>query len=156
KEEIMRLVSYHSGASRSADGGSTGVASLGIVTPAGVLDVAAAAQRHGVAAPAAEGGGSAPAGGLTGAAAFYAAGETALPALAELVELATDGPFVGPLDELNLAPTVPAPGKILCIGLNYRRHAAESGMAEPQEPVLFSKFGNTLAPQGATVDITGL
>lgn len=47
--------------------------------------------------------------------------------------------------ELTYAPVVPNPGKILCVGLNYRKHAAESGMAEPKYPVLFSKFNNTLA-----------
>src|SRR5215472_16554582 len=37
-----------------------------------------------------------------------------------------------------LAP-VPDPPKILCIGLNYRDHAAESGAPLPREPVVFSK-----------------
>jgi len=37
-----------------------------------------------------------------------------------------------------LAP-IPRPGKFLCIGLNYRDHAEESGMAVPEEPVVFSK-----------------
>ena len=49
----------------------------------------------------------------------------------------------GPLPiEKLLAPLVPA--DILCIGLNYREHAAESGSAIPQNPVLFIKAGNTL------------
>lgn len=48
-----------------------------------------------------------------------------------------------------LAP-VPDPGKIVCIGLNYRDHAAESGMEPPEEPVCFSKFGNTIiGPEAA-------
>lgn len=41
-----------------------------------------------------------------------------------------------------LAPIVPT--SVLCIGLNYRHHAAESGMQEPQVPVLFCKGVNTL------------
>lgn len=57
---------------------------------------------------------------------------------------------------LQLGPPVPAPGKILCVGLNYRKHAAESGMAEPQEPVLFSKFGNTVVGPNQPVAIDGL
>src|SRR5690606_4642054 len=137
-------VSYYSAGPSPANVGPVRAASLGVVTPAGVLDVAAAALRHGAGARAIEGNGSASMGGLTGAAAFYAAGAPALPALTALVERATDGPFVGTLDELDLAPTVPAPGKILCVGLNYRRHAAEAGIAEPKKPVLFSKFSNTL------------
>ncbi len=42
-----------------------------------------------------------------------------------------------------LAP-VPDPSKILCIGLNYLDHAAESGMQPPSEPILFTKYANTL------------
>jgi 2-keto-4-pentenoate hydratase/2-oxohepta-3-ene-1,7-dioic acid hydratase in catechol pathway len=42
-----------------------------------------------------------------------------------------------------LAP-VPDPRKIICLGLNYRDHAAESGMEPPPEPVLFSKYPTAL------------
>src|SRR5262249_46152262 len=38
-----------------------------------------------------------------------------------------------------LAP-IPRPGKLICIGLNYRDHAAESNMKIPERPVVFSKF----------------
>ena len=50
------------------------------------------------------------------------------------------------LDEsgLILGPPIPNPGKILCVGLNYRQHAAESGLAVPETPVLFSKFNNAI------------
>ncbi len=47
--------------------------------------------------------------------------------------------------ELRIGPPVLNPGKILCVGLNYGRHAAESGMPEPETPVLFSKFNNSVA-----------
>ncbi len=39
---------------------------------------------------------------------------------------------------------IPRPGKIVCIGLNYRDHAAETGAATPPEPVLFMKAPNTV------------
>src|SRR5262245_5359376 len=42
-----------------------------------------------------------------------------------------------------LAP-VPDPNKIICLGLNYRDHALESGAAIPNEPVLFSKYTTAL------------
>src|SRR5262249_58170866 len=42
-----------------------------------------------------------------------------------------------------LAP-VQSPGKVICIGLNYRDHAAESGMEPPPEPVVFSKFSQSV------------
>jgi len=42
-----------------------------------------------------------------------------------------------------LAP-VPNPGKLICIGLNYRDHAAEAGLTAPAEPVVFAKLSNTV------------
>src|SRR5262245_28287397 len=47
--------------------------------------------------------------------------------------------------ELTLLPCVPQPGKIIAVGLNYRRHAQETGAPIPETPILFSKFNNTLA-----------
>ena len=41
---------------------------------------------------------------------------------------------------------IPNPGKILCIGLNYRKHAEETGSPIPQYPVVFTRFNNTLVP----------
>ncbi len=53
-----------------------------------------------------------------------------------------------PVADLKIAPTVPNPSKIICVGLNYQKHAAESGMAEPEYPLLFSKFNNSIAGDG--------
>jgi 2-keto-4-pentenoate hydratase/2-oxohepta-3-ene-1,7-dioic acid hydratase in catechol pathway len=55
--------------------------------------------------------------------------------------------------DLKLAPVVPNPGKLLCVGLNYSRHAKESQMDEPPHPVLFSKFNNALAASGQSIPI---
>lgn len=128
----MKIVSYYQPVSGSDRVLKRDAARLGVVTPNGVLDVD------------------------IGAVSFFAAGQTDLGRLEKLAASSTAGPFVGQVESLDLAPTVPNPGKILCVGLNYRRHAAESGSAEPQEPVLFSKFNNTLAPHGAAVSIAGL
>ncbi len=49
-----------------------------------------------------------------------------------------------------LAP-VPDPAKIVCLGLNYRDHAAESGMDVPTEPILFSKYATALIGPGAPI-----
>jgi 2-keto-4-pentenoate hydratase/2-oxohepta-3-ene-1,7-dioic acid hydratase in catechol pathway len=49
-----------------------------------------------------------------------------------------------------LAP-VPDPRKIICIGLNYRDHAAESGVPVPAEPILFSKYPTSLIGHGETI-----
>ena len=43
------------------------------------------------------------------------------------------------------ASPISRPGMILCVGLNYSDHAAESGMAIPEEPVLFMKAANTIS-----------
>ncbi|MEZ4607162.1 MAG: fumarylacetoacetate hydrolase family protein [Deinococcales bacterium] len=87
---------------------------------------------------------------------LYREGLRALPALQALLsKRALSAYSYGGL-ELTLAPPIQSPGKILCVGLNYRRHAAESGMAEPKEPVLFSKFNNALAATGQPVKVSGL
>jgi 2-keto-4-pentenoate hydratase/2-oxohepta-3-ene-1,7-dioic acid hydratase in catechol pathway len=56
----------------------------------------------------------------------------------------------------QFAPAVLNPRKIVCIGLNYRRHAREIGMAEPKAPILFNKFNNALSHHRATVPTQGL
>jgi len=48
-------------------------------------------------------------------------------------------------EDLVFEPCVPNPGKILCIGLNYRKHAVETGADIPETPVVFGKFNNALA-----------
>ena len=53
-----------------------------------------------------------------------------------------------------LAP-VPRPGKLICIGLNYRDHAAESNMAIPERPVVFSKFATAVIAPGEAVVLPG-
>lgn len=47
--------------------------------------------------------------------------------------------------DLRLGSPIARPGMIMCIGLNYSDHAAESGMEIPKEPVLFMKATNTLS-----------
>ena len=46
---------------------------------------------------------------------------------------------------------IAVPSKIVCVGLNYRDHAAESGMALPERPLLFSKWPNTLIGPGDAI-----
>lgn len=58
-----------------------------------------------------------------------------------------------PRSAVRLLPPIPDPGKIVCIGLNYRRHAAEVGMPLPESPTLFGKYRNALVPDGATVTL---
>jgi 2-keto-4-pentenoate hydratase/2-oxohepta-3-ene-1,7-dioic acid hydratase in catechol pathway len=56
-----------------------------------------------------------------------------------------------PLGQLELGPPIPDPQKIVCLGLNYRDHAEETGMAAPAAPILFPKFANSLIGQGAPI-----
>jgi acylpyruvate hydrolase len=55
------------------------------------------------------------------------------------------------VNDLNFAPVIPDPGKIVCVGLNYRSHILEMGRELPQYPTLFAKFSDTLS--GAHDDI---
>jgi acylpyruvate hydrolase len=48
---------------------------------------------------------------------------------------------------------VPRPGKVICIGLNYRDHAAESKMQIPEKPVVFSKFSSAVIAPGESVTL---
>jgi 2-keto-4-pentenoate hydratase/2-oxohepta-3-ene-1,7-dioic acid hydratase in catechol pathway len=58
-----------------------------------------------------------------------------------------------PIDGVELLPPLPDADKIVCIGLNYRSHAAEAGIDPPEQPTFFAKFRNALAAQGATVEL---
>lgn len=56
---------------------------------------------------------------------------------------AADG-FSSESEGADLAPVVPRPGKIICVGLNYRTHILEMGRELPQHPTLFAKYAEAL------------
>lgn len=68
-----------------------------------------------------------------------------------------DGSTVGrpgsvvPCADVQLLSPVPRPGKLICIGLNYRDHAAESKMAVPESPVTFSKYVTSVQHPSAPI-----
>lgn len=78
----------------------------------------------------------------------------------ELVTLLSELPWQGmdlqggsvPLAGARLLPPC-EPGKIVCIGLNYRAHAAEMGKPIPEEPLLFLKAPSALLAHGGTVEL---
>ncbi|GAB2756350.1 fumarylacetoacetate hydrolase family protein [Sinomonas soli] len=49
-----------------------------------------------------------------------------------------------PLGAADFAPVVPRPGKVICVGLNYRDHILEMGRPIPEFPTLFAKFADSL------------
>jgi 2-keto-4-pentenoate hydratase/2-oxohepta-3-ene-1,7-dioic acid hydratase in catechol pathway len=57
-----------------------------------------------------------------------------------------------PVDELELIAPFPSPGKIVCVGLNYREHVTEGGgRSVPSRPLLFAKFGNAVIADGEPI-----
>ncbi|MFT3863261.1 MAG: fumarylacetoacetate hydrolase family protein [Solirubrobacterales bacterium] len=65
--------------------------------------------------------------------------------LGELGRRAEDAERPIPIAEVRLGPPVPDPEKIICLGLNYVEHAAESHLAKPPDaPMFFAKFANSL------------
>ncbi len=121
--------------------GSEGL-KLGVASDTGIIDVEAASSALGISAPAS-------------LSAAIAGGDSAIAELTVLIDKATESAAGSPwlLDEMGLqyGPCVENPGKIICVGLNYRRHAQESNMPIPESPVLFSKFSNTLCGSGGSV-----
>ena len=61
----------------------------------------------------------------------------------------------GPLDEAKLRCPVPRPRQVFAIGLNYRSHAEESGMAVPEVPATFTKYPASLAGPFDDIEIVG-
>ncbi|MEO7086754.1 MAG: fumarylacetoacetate hydrolase family protein [Gemmatimonadaceae bacterium] len=72
-----------------------------------------------------------------------------------LAEANGKGWLVASKDAYWFAP-VPRPGKLICIGLNYRDHAIETGLPIPERPVIFSKFSNCVIAPGEAVIIPSI
>ncbi len=66
---------------------------------------------------------------------------------------ATRGSAALPLASLELLPASPRPGKVFCVGLNYKAHIEESGRDLPTYPVLFPKFASNLIAHGAAIQL---
>ena len=117
---------------------------LGVRTERGILDVAAAEASLRENAP-------------TSIDAVFK-GEGDVNGLKRLVDrasqdAASDRYFI-PVDKAAFGPCVTNPEKIVCIGLNYRKHAAETGNPVPKLPILFNKFNTALNYHGGTINVT--
>ena len=71
-------------------------------------------------------------------------------ALKEVATAAEGAPEMAlvPAGEARLLPPIPAPPKILCIGLNYRSHAEETGLAIPDYPIVFPRWPKSVVADG--------
>ncbi|MBV8150541.1 MAG: fumarylacetoacetate hydrolase family protein [Candidatus Eremiobacteraeota bacterium] len=58
-----------------------------------------------------------------------------------------------PRESVEIGPPVPDPEKIVCIGLNYKKHAAETGIPLPPVPTFFPKYRNSLIAHGQPIVI---
>src|SRR5262245_26201938 len=76
---------------------------------------------------------------------FLNAGASALALARETLASASDTAFF-PEDEVTLLAPVPRPGKILCLGHNYRGHSGN--IEQPEYPTIFSKTPNTVTGHG--------
>jgi 2-keto-4-pentenoate hydratase/2-oxohepta-3-ene-1,7-dioic acid hydratase in catechol pathway len=64
--------------------------------------------------------------------------------LPQIQEAAAHGQADHKLSEIKFLPAIPNPEKILCVGINYKSHAAEHGTEAPKLPNIFTRFVNTL------------
>lgn len=71
--------------------------------------------------------------------------------LARAAAAAQKAQSAGQFVEGRLLAPIPMPGKVICIGLNYRDHAEESGQPIPTEPVCFSKFSSAVTGPEAQI-----
>ena len=83
-------------------------------------------------------------------------------------ELLSDPPLdrgaAFPLSEATVRPLVPRPGKVICVGLNYKAHIEETHRDDSDYPVLFTKFATSLTgaydpivcpPESSAIDYEG-
>jgi 2-keto-4-pentenoate hydratase/2-oxohepta-3-ene-1,7-dioic acid hydratase in catechol pathway len=113
---------------------------LGVKTEDGVIDVAAASRKFHIQAP------------LTLDELLQKGGAGQLE---RVIAMARKSPRGVMLDEsqVTYGRLFHNPGKIVCIGLNYREHAKEAGEKVPSVPILFNKYNNALAAHQTTINL---
>ncbi|HWX32003.1 MAG TPA: fumarylacetoacetate hydrolase family protein, partial [Steroidobacteraceae bacterium] len=72
-------------------------------------------------------------------------------ALHEIHNIIGAKPAIIPLDRVSLLPVIPNPDKILCVGLNYATHVAETRRPDSKYPSIFTRFSDTQVGHGAPV-----
>lgn len=108
---------------------------LGVKTEKGILDVEAAAKKYGqteIPLHIME---------------VIRLGEMAINKLKQLIDdvmAVKDTAIYLKEEDIRYAPCVTSPSKVICVGLNYRKHAEETNLPYPETPILFNKFSNSL------------
>lgn len=117
-----------------------GTETLGVKTPNGILDVAEAARALGVDAP-------------LNLEELLRGGN--MRGLRQVIDEASARArhAVRPESDIAFGRLFVNPGKIVCVGLNYKAHAEETGEALPKVPILFNKYNNTLAAHNVTIKL---
>ncbi len=118
-----------------------GTETLGIKTDSAVIDVRQAAQLLGIAAP------------LTMEELLREGNAAALTKIIAASHTAKLKHALRDEAHITYGRLFTHPGKIVCVGLNYKRHAKEVGMQEPRVPPLFSKYNNALAAHLCTIEL---
>ncbi|MGM9929157.1 MAG: fumarylacetoacetate hydrolase family protein [Bacillus sp. (in: firmicutes)] len=123
----MKLVNYY----------VEGEITLGIVGEKGIIDVKKTANRQNKLVPLSMG-------------EVISSGAQGIKQLKSLLDEESSFIFE---ENIQFAPCVDKPEKIICVGLNYVNHAKESNMEIPDFPILFSKFNNALAAHRQVIAI---
>lgn len=123
-----------------------GVHKLGVQTEQGIVDVAATAEKVGNKDV------------KTDVMDVIASSPAEVSSLNSVIESAiTDNNAVFVNEEsMTWGPSVTRPHKIICVGLNYAKHADETGSPHPKMPILFNKFDNALTGHKSEVPIPKL
>jgi 2-keto-4-pentenoate hydratase/2-oxohepta-3-ene-1,7-dioic acid hydratase in catechol pathway len=115
---------------------------LGVRTDKGILDVVAAEAAFKLGVP------------TTITALFAGQGDPAgLKGLVDKAATVNAMHFVA-ADKAKFGPCVTDPEKIICVGLNYRKHAAETNNPVPKTPILFNKFNTALNSHGGEIAVS--
>lgn len=116
---------------------------LGVQTDEGIIDIQATAEKTGISDV------------ETDIMAVIAGGEQAINQLSNLLKQAEEANTVVYVNSENLVwgPSVTRPHKIICVGLNYRKHADETNAPYPEVPILFNKFDNTLTGHNSEIPV---
>ncbi len=114
---------------------------LGVETNDGILDISATALRLGLPAPK-----------DVDDLLQQGSGRYIRPIINGALQQRHSAVVVDPAN-LQFAPVVTRPEKIICIGFNYRQHANETATPIPKEPPLFCKFSNALNHHNGTISL---